>query len=60
MDAIDECGYTSLHCAADNGHVEIVKELLKAGANINKVTKMPSINWIKINLTTLIALPGDV
>ena len=38
VDYIDECGYTALHCAAENGHLDIVRELIKAGANINKVS----------------------
>ena len=34
---IDECGYTALHYAAENGHTDIVRALLAAGAGINKV-----------------------
>ena len=34
---IDECGYTALHYAAENGHTDIVKALLAAKAGINKV-----------------------
>ena len=37
VDFIDECGYTALHYAAENGHTDIVKALLAAGAGINKV-----------------------
>ena len=36
---IDECGYTALHYASENGHTDIVKALLAAGAGINKVGK---------------------
>ena len=36
---IDECGYTALHYASENGHSDIVKALLAAGAGINKVGK---------------------
>ncbi|WP_341810901.1 ankyrin repeat domain-containing protein [Wolbachia endosymbiont (group B) of Chesias legatella] len=31
----DAGGYTSLHCAASNGHIRIVKLLLEMGASIN-------------------------
>jgi ankyrin repeat protein len=33
VDATDHLGLTALHCAAQNGHVDIVSTLLKRGAN---------------------------
>jgi ankyrin repeat protein len=35
VDDIDEAGWTALHCAACNGHVDCVKVCLKVGANVN-------------------------
>merc|ERR1712038_48576 len=37
---IDECGYTALHYASENGHTDVVRALLAAGAGINKIVKM--------------------
>ena len=37
MDSIDESGYTPLHCASDEGHLDVAKALVEAGANINQV-----------------------
>jgi ankyrin repeat protein len=33
----DEYGYTGLHMAAENGHLELVSLLLENGAEINKL-----------------------
>ena len=33
----DEYGYTGLHMAAENGHLELVSLLLENGAGINKL-----------------------
>ena len=33
----DEYGYTGLHMAAENGHVDVVSVLLENGAGINKL-----------------------
>jgi len=32
-------GLNALHLASKDGHLEIVKELLKRGANVNSATK---------------------
>lgn len=32
-------GLNALHLASKDGHIEIVKELLKRGANVNSATK---------------------
>lgn len=37
--ALDNAGYTALHYAARNGHVEICKILFQYGADINALTK---------------------
>lgn len=37
--APDNAGYTALHYAARNGHVDICKMLIQYGANINATTK---------------------
>lgn len=39
MDVRDKSGYTALHYAARNGHVEVCKLLLKNGADVNATTK---------------------
>lgn len=39
VDGRDASGYTSLHYAARNGHLEVCKFLLEKGADINAVTK---------------------
>jgi ankyrin repeat protein len=31
-------GETALHCAAQNGHLEVVRALIEAGADANVVT----------------------
>ena len=33
-------GYSPLHFAAENCHVEVVEELVRAGADINAVNKV--------------------
>ena len=33
----DNDGYTALHLASWNGHLEIVKELIAAGANVDNI-----------------------
>ena len=33
-------GYTPLHIAAQNGHVEVVETLIKSGADISVVEKV--------------------
>lgn len=39
IDARDNFGYTALHYAARNGHVDVCKLLLQMGADINAITK---------------------
>lgn len=39
IDLKDKSGYTALHYAARNGHVDVCKLLLNKGANVNAVTK---------------------
>lgn len=39
VDITDKSGYTALHYAARNGHLDVCKFLLSNGANINAVTK---------------------
>lgn len=39
VDVRDRSGYTALHYAARNGHVEVCKLLLRNGADVNAVTK---------------------
>jgi hypothetical protein len=34
MPMVQNVGWTTLHRAADNGHVDVVKALLAAGANV--------------------------
>ncbi len=34
----EQGGWTSLHCAAEKGHVEVVRVLLAAGAEVNAKT----------------------
>lgn len=38
VNQIDSAGYTALHYAARNGHLEICKFLIRNGANINAIT----------------------
>lgn len=38
IDSRQEDGMTPLHCASINGDVEVVKELLEAGASVLSVT----------------------
>ncbi|KAM0998191.1 hypothetical protein ACFX2C_007991 [Malus domestica] len=33
MDAKDEDGYTALHCAAESGHADVIKMLVKKGVD---------------------------
>ena len=33
--AVDEKGWSALQAAAENGHIDVVKLLVKAGANLN-------------------------
>ena len=33
-------GCSPLHAASENGHLDVVKTLLKAGANINQAAKV--------------------
>jgi len=35
MNAFDDLGHTPLHCAAIGGHIEAVRYLIKAGADVN-------------------------
>lgn len=35
--SFDECGFSPLHCAADNDHLQVVKTLIEAKANLNQV-----------------------
>ena len=38
MNYSDETGYTALHAASENGHLEIVQILVKNGANVKAKT----------------------
>lgn len=39
VDKVDAAGYTALHYAARNGHLDVCKRLLNHGANINAITR---------------------
>ncbi len=36
-----QAAWTALHLASENGHVDVVKALLGAGATVNATTKVP-------------------
>jgi len=40
-------GWTPLHQAAHNGHIEVVRHLLSSGADVNKATKVSvRLHWL--------------
>ena len=42
MDSANNDGWTTLHAAAEKGHVEVIRELLKNQTNVESVNKYGS------------------
>ena len=38
-------GFTALYCAADDGHIEVMRLLLERGADINSQNKVSDMIW---------------
>ena len=55
-------GYTALQCAADSGHIEVVRELLGKKADVNKVDKVNKLTLLDIYAHRLSSLgeQGDL
>ena len=43
MDSLDEDGWTPVHYAAENGHVEILNVLRTSGADVNRIVSKQNI-----------------
>jgi len=48
VNARNECGWTPLHYAVGGGHLEIVKLLLKSGADVNAKEKMRGLTPLQL------------
>ena len=55
-------GHTALQFAANNGHIEVVRELLGKGADVNKVDKVNKLTLLDIYAHRLSSLgeQGDL
>ena len=40
MTFVLQCGWSPLHAASDKGHLDIVKTLIEAGANVNQADEV--------------------
>ena len=43
VDTTDNAGWTPLHCAAQEGHVEVMKILMARGAQVDKKVSLHSV-----------------
>nr|GEV76581.1 putative ankyrin repeat protein RF_0381 [Tanacetum cinerariifolium] len=65
IEAMDEKGYTALHCGVESRSIEVVELLVKKGADVEARTKKGAdleVDWVRVrvkNMGVLIGLTAE-